>query len=424
MPIVLLFIVFYYYRLQSHMLTFRFQPKMYFPAYAIFYILYLFINYSSNWFPNLPLKFVFLILSSLYLFLLYTDSYGTRIFWIASLFIIEALCELTSALFLSTCIHDSIQKLISNSVYETVSSFIAAVLGIFITEAIIRKSKKRNFKITFSKEFSFLIFIDFLFIAVIAGLFYFDSSFLNVNTVIYLSLFVIIFISIVSFATLYKVAKHSKETMDLNLKLQKLEMEKKLSTNLADIVEDLRSLRHDMNNHLGILLNFLEIHAYQNALDYLRSILTDLKIANQYVFTENQMLSVLLNTKISRATALRIPIDTTILVHKIPLEDKDLCAIIGNLLDNAIEAAEKAEQPSISFSMQKEEDGLIIRCDNSFSKTPIFENGKLVTCKENKTLHGIGTQNIRSAAERYGGTVTFTFDSFFHACVTIPYSDF
>ncbi|MGN0483679.1 MAG: sensor histidine kinase [Lachnospiraceae bacterium] len=258
--------------------------------------------------------------------------------------------------------------------------------------------------------------------SVIAGLFYFDSSFLKADTAIYLTLFAIILISIVAFATLYKVARNSKELMDTNLKIQQMEMEQKLAQNLTDIVGNLRSLRHDMNNHLGILQNLLEIGAYEETSDYLRSISEDLKIANQYVFTENQMLSVLLNTKISHATALRIPIDTDILVNEIPLEDKDLCAIIGNLLDNAIEAAEKAEQPSISFSMQREEDCLIIRCENSFSETPVFENGKLITSKENKTLHGIGTQNILSTAKRYDGSAEFSFDTLFHACVTIPYS--
>ena len=421
MPIVLLFIMLSYYRLQSHMLTFRFQPKAYLPAYTGFYILFCLQSYSSDWFPNLPLKFVFILLSNLYLFFLYTDNYRTRIFWIVLPYIIESLCDLVSMLILTTCTRISIRNLIANPTFETIGNLLTAILLALLVECMIRKCKKRNPQITFSKEISLLILVDFLFIAVIAGLFYFDSSFLKVDTAIYLALLAVVLISIVSFATLYKVAKHSKEMMDLNLKLQKMEMEEKLTINLADIVGNLRSLRHDMNNHLGILQNFLEIHAYQDASDYLRSILTDLKIANQYVFTENQMLSVLLNTKISRATALQIPIDTTIMVHKIPLEDKDLCAIIGNLLDNAIEAAEKAEQPAISFSMQREENCLIIRCDNSFFDTPIFENGALITSKQNKTLHGIGTQNIRSAAERYGGTVTFTFDAFFHACVTIPY---
>ena len=127
MPIVLLFIMLSYYRLQSHMLTFRFQPKAYLPAYTGFYILFCLQSYSSDWFPNLPLKFVFILLSNLYLFFLYTDNYRTRIFWIVLPYIIESLCDLVSMLILTTCTRISIRNLIANPTFETIGNLLTAI---------------------------------------------------------------------------------------------------------------------------------------------------------------------------------------------------------------------------------------------------------------------------------------------------------
>lgn len=93
---------------------------------------------------------------------------------------------------------------------------------------------------------------------------------------------------------------------------------------------------------------------------------------------------------------------------------------MGNILENAIEASSTHEKPSICFKMYKEENQLHIQCDNTFTTAPIFENGKLITTKENKTTHGIGTQNICSVVEAYHGTIQFSVDEQFHVTITIP----
>ena len=94
--------------------------------------------------------------------------------------------------------------------------------------------------------------------------------------------------------------------MNTTLKLQQAEMEHKLTSDMTTVVENLRSLRHDMNNHMSILQG---------------------------------LLSILLNSKISKASQLGIKFETEILTSETPFSERDLCAVIDNVIENAIEAS-------------------------------------------------------------------------------------
>lgn len=128
----------------------------------------------------------------------------------------------------------------------------------------------------------------------------------------------------------------------------------------------------------------------------------------------------LLNSKISKASQLGIEFETEILTSKTPFSERDLCAVIGNVLENAIEASSRHPKPYIYFTMYREGKQLHIQCDNTFVTAPVFENGRLLTTKEDKTTHGIGTQNICSIVETYHGTAAFSVDEKFHAAISIP----
>lgn len=419
LPII---VIFAFYRLQSQKLTFRFNSKYFFPAYLIAYILLIISGCISDWVPQLPLKFPFLIISVLYPFFLYKDCYSKRIFWVFLSYLLYTVSEVVIAFVLSFCFKLDSSFIVSASPYQLIGSFVAYLLLLIMVEAIIHSTKNKpriidNFKI----ELISMISVDILFMLVFAGLFYYKNIFITVNDAIILMFISFALISIITFFTLYKVAKKSNEMMQTNLKLQQIEMENKLTENMTDVVENLRNLRHDMNNHLGILQGLLSLHEYDEATQYLNSLLEDLNVANNFVFVDNKLLSVLINSKISKAIALNIHVETEIHVNTFPLDDRDLCALVGNILENAIEAASFSNEAHINFSMKKENSQLTIQCENSFSVEPVFHNGELITTKEDKKYHGIGTKIIKSTVETYNGQVNFFVDELFHVDISIPY---
>lgn len=419
MPIITIFA---FYRFHSKNLTFRFHSKYYFPAYLIAYILLVIAGSISDWLPQVPLKFPFLIAAIIYPFFLFKDRYTKRIFCVLFSYLLYMISELLVLFLLSFCLKLDTSSLVSSTLYQSIGSFLADLLLLSIVEIIIRSKKNKPSVIdNFRVELLFIVGINVLFITVLSGLFYYNNLFLTVNTAINLMLFSTALISIIASFTLYKVSKKSEELMQTNLKMQQIEMENKLMENIADVVNNLRNLRHDMNNHLGILQGLLSLGEYKESTQYLDSLLQDLKIANNVVLVDNKFLSILMNSKISKALALNIPIETNIHVSTFPLSDKDLCALIGNILENAIEAAAQTDQPYISFTMEKANSNLLIYCENSFSVIPIFHNGELITTKSDKKYHGIGTQIIKSTVDHYHGQTDIFVTDLFHVSISIPY---
>ena len=103
----------------------------------------------------------------------------------------------------------------------------------------------------------------------------------------------------------------------------------------------------------------------------------------------------------------------------------DLCAILGNLLDNAIDAARQVPERSertVSLTIRRIHQMLVIKVENSFSAAPVQENGELKTTKNEGGLHGWGLKSAQTAAEKYDGMVqTGVSGEIFRAVATLSY---
>ncbi|MCD7918432.1 MAG: GHKL domain-containing protein [Clostridiales bacterium] len=102
----------------------------------------------------------------------------------------------------------------------------------------------------------------------------------------------------------------------------------------------------------------------------------------------------------------------------------DLYTIMGNAMDNAMEAVSKFEQPHlriIDVLVHVRQRFLVISVTNPMKEVPSFEDGLPVSTKERDGFHGYGIRSIRSTVAKYGGeTVIDTKDNFFYLSITIP----
>ncbi len=102
----------------------------------------------------------------------------------------------------------------------------------------------------------------------------------------------------------------------------------------------------------------------------------------------------------------------------------DLCSIVGNALDNAIESVSKLPEPEkrlIKMAVYAQNDLLMLRFENYIETSLNFENGLPVSTKSNKKNHGYGLKSIKVAAEKYGGGVKIvTTDNWFSLYLLIP----
>ena len=111
--------------------------------------------------------------------------------------------------------------------------------------------------------------------------------------------------------------------------------------------------------------------------------------------------------------------------HHTNLRSADLCAVLGNLLDNALEAAQQVpekEERFVCLTIRRINQMLIIKVENSFCIPPVFGDGTLTTSKEKNGLHGWGLKSAQTAAEKYDGTVQTSYtDNIFRAVATLSY---
>ena len=185
--------------------------------------------------------------------------------------------------------------------------------------------------------------------------------------------------------------------------------------------QELRKLRHDSTNHFIILKEMIEDGKDEKALEYLQTLQENMDYGI-YVSTVNASLNAILNAKCSLAASRGISVDTKILLPgQISLNDVDLCALMGNLMDNALEACSRCRNGEISVMISQKQGYLVIEIENTVSKNVFQENPQLETTKKDKTLHGLGIRIARDIAGKYGGEATFQERrGRFLALVTIP----
>ncbi len=182
------------------------------------------------------------------------------------------------------------------------------------------------------------------------------------------------------------------------------EMIKRHVEEVRSIYQKMRGWRHDYKNHIQTLLAL--VGDDEKTREYLLSLDKDLTEVDAVVKTGNVALDAILNSKLTLIKSKEIPIEARASVsHPLAISDIDLCAMIGNLLDNAIEAVlplPKEEQfIRIYIGMLKSQ--LYISVTNATAQEPKRLSGKFVSTKGEG--HGLGLMRIDGIVKRAGGMV-------------------
>lgn len=218
------------------------------------------------------------------------------------------------------------------------------------------------------------------------------------------------------------------------------EMEKeivKLKSEQAELVErDYQSLNktysanaklyHDIHNHIEVLHRYLQQGKTADAVRYLEDLRTPVSEITQTVWTGDEAIDYLINSKIAFAEKQGVKTKVNIEYPKhTNIRSVDLTAVLGNLLDNAMEAAVTApdELRFIEITIRRVNYMLIIKVENGFGGNIIMENDTLQTSKTDKDLHGWGLKSAYAAVNRYDGTIEITCNNhIFQAIATLSFT--
>lgn len=186
-------------------------------------------------------------------------------------------------------------------------------------------------------------------------------------------------------------------------------------------------LYHDMNNHFAVLQSYLADGKVLEAQDYLEKISGSKAVQNVECFTGIEAVDYILSQKMFHAKQRQIEVSANVEYPKdCSIEPVDLCTILTNLLDNAIEGTERETEQAerrINITIRRIHQFILIRISNRSVSSPVIQNGRLVTTKKNKQHHGWGMKSVISAAEKYNGAVEYSYEDFmFTVSVMLCYS--
>ena len=161
------------------------------------------------------------------------------------------------------------------------------------------------------------------------------------------------------------------------------------------------------------------------AAHYIENLRSPIQEITQTAWVGDEAVDYLINSKIALAASQNIQVGTNIeFPRRTNIQSVDLVAILGNLLDNALEAIKNEEDRFrfVNLTIRRINDMMVIKVENGCSAKPTEMNGSLQTSKEDKTLHGWGLQSVRAAAECYDGTIETEYSNqIFRAVVTLSF---
>lgn len=197
--------------------------------------------------------------------------------------------------------------------------------------------------------------------------------------------------------------KERKKRSILEFKDQLIRQEYQM---VRQMQKEQETLSHNMKNHLLVLDGMLRAGETGNASAYISQLRAPLEYLAPAIWTGTSTLDVLLNHTRNRSnqSGIRITIQADAL-NLDAMEDQDICSLFANLLDNACEAAVQMPEGQgwILVKIRKIKDMVFADISNSALTAPSSKNGRLVTGKRDRLLHGIGLSSASMTAQKYGG---------------------
>lgn len=224
--------------------------------------------------------------------------------------------------------------------------------------------------------------------------------------VAYVGLFADVVASIYS---LYSISREHQKLLELQIEQQRLEREQELTEVTRQRLDALRTIRHDIKNQYGYMRILLQEKRYPELESYFDAAIAEPVASLSFLDCGNSTVNTILNLELSKAQQRGIRIEHKLVVPPaLPFREEDLCSLLTNLLDNALEETCRLGRGTVSVAIHPQRDYLFICVKNPTDKTGLVGSGAgLATTKKDKTLHGYGTRIVANIAAKYNGAVEY-----------------
>lgn len=219
----------------------------------------------------------------------------------------------------------------------------------------------------------------------------------------------IIFINILCLYITANLNETHKREEQLLIDKKRNEYSQQYAQSIKEQYEQTRRLRHDMKQYAAAMQALIKGGKFSEAKNLSEKQTENLSRIETVINVENDFLNAILNSKLSFAKSKEIDVLCSIENNISGVDDIDLCNLIGNLLDNAICAAEKCDTESrlIEIKISSVGSKLTIIVRNSIEDSVLKENPELKSTKADSAEHGFGVKTIKYITKRYNGKFDF-----------------
>lgn len=321
-----------------------------------------------------------------------------------------------SIIFSLNSYHDA-KNILGNELSGLCLTLAAKMITFIIVKCVEQIHKKNEYEEVRNGIFCSLLVLPVAAMVLMIGLFYADIHIPEKN-----KLFLEIGTCMLLFANAFMFYLFDKliETMAKANKIERLymksETENKHYQQIERIHDEHRALLHDIKKYIRTAAELIQAEEKTQALQIFEKL--DLKIKNTFQtnYCGNKILNAILCERQAKANELgieyRVNLSSDLYVNHI--DDIDLISIIGNLIDNAIEAAAKLPKDGfVKIEMFRANEGhfMVWEVSNNFLTPPVLGEGGFITSKRNKREHGIGIHTVEKIVKSYGGNLKIDIDN-------------
>lgn len=210
--------------------------------------------------------------------------------------------------------------------------------------------------------------------------------------------------------------------IDKRIEAYQSDLVRKYCDEVESMYKKMRGWRHDYHNHIQALQASMALGKYEEVEAYLRQLNDDLTNVDVTVKTGRVMVDAILNGKMNIAAQNHIPVNAKARIPEgSPVSDVDMCVIIGNLMDNAVEENKKLPEENrfIRIYIGQKNTQVYLAFTNAAGKKQDKRGSLFLSTKGSD--HGFGLSRVESIVKKYGGLFSAdSEDGGFTAEILIP----
>ncbi len=350
-----------------------------------------------------------------------------------TLYFVMAYIVMIGVEFLYIILTNTTTKLLEGTGLILVSEYLWQLLFIkflnYLVFAVLKQMSKKSKKRMTNKLFLVYLSVPISTLGIMLTVFY---SGIDVGSNLILKVLMTLFwccMIVGNIMLFYAFQKHTENlsvnaSQQLELMHHKLELER--LTKIADWNDDFNEMIHNMSHTLKVIDQLAYEKKYNEICEVVEGMNGKLNREEVYEYSNHKMLNIILYDYYAKAEGQGVHLDVYVEPGCVldNIQNADLITMIGNLMDNAILAATQMGNDSailVRIFMEKNGKLCVIKIVNDFIGEIKHSNGKFVSTKKDKGIHGIGVISVEKTVQKYGGYLEcYINEGRFNAVIVFP----